>query len=135
MKFEKTYELSATGHLYVGDDVVRINTDIDICKYYQWFINKEYFHTVKTQLPKHKAHITIVNPKIHGVRPIEKVKHLDGIPVKFAYSLDIHRSPRNFWLPAYSELGDEIKRILGIVESKNYWGLHLTICNTKFCSK
>lgn len=135
MKFEKSYELSAEGQIYIGIDTIRINTDMDICQYYKWFIDKFYHYTIKTQFPKHKAHITVVNPKIYGVHSLESLKHLHGERVRFYYSVDVYRSPRNFWIPVKCDIADDIKKSLGIIDAENYYGLHLTICNTKFETK
>lgn len=123
--------INAKGKIQI-DNGVRIITNIDICKYYQWFINKYHYNTVKSQLPKYKAHITVINPKIHNIDNFEKVLDYNEKDVEFQYNVDMHISKVNFWLPVKCDIEKEIKNKLNIVDNERYWGLHLTIANNKF---
>jgi hypothetical protein len=127
---------NATGKIEVNNGV-RIVTDKDLCKYYQWFIFREY--NVKTQLPAHGAHITIVNPKIHKHEDLNLVIDYHGREVEFFYDPEkLYISPVNYWLPAQCSIDHEIKWLLAVENNYSarndikYWGLHLTIANTKF---
>lgn len=120
------------GHIEVKDGV-RIVTNWDLCRYYQWLINKHFYNTVKTQLPKHGSHITVCNPKIHKVSDFSKVKYLHGKPVDFLIFPDkLYQSRVNFWIPAKcDEVERLIKDTLNIKDDANYWGLHITVCTKK----
>ena len=127
------FNMKGLGTIHVSPKGVRINTSLDICSYYQWHIRKAFYNTVKTQLPKYKAHITIANPNIHKNCDFNTVKGLNGKKVTFEYNpQEIFRSRKNFWIPVKFDLEKEIKNLLKIVDSPNYLGLHLTICNMKF---
>jgi len=125
--------IKGNGTIAVSNKGVRINTHIDVCKYYQWHITKYHYNTVKTQLPKYKAHITIVNPDIHKICDFKAVAHLNGRKVEFEYDPErMFRSRVNFWMPVKFDLEKEIKQILSIKDGKKYLGLHITVCNMKF---
>ena len=130
--------LNAKGRIEVNDGV-RIVTNVDINKYYQWLISCAYYKTIKTQIPKHKGHITIVNPKIHKYADLKLVQKYHGRKVNFVYNPEeLYISRVNFWVPAKAEIEHEIKWLLGVENvysarnDINYWGLHLTLVNTKF---
>ena len=115
------------------DNGVRIVTNVDICKYYSWHINKAFWNTIKSQIPKHRGHVTILNPKIHKITDFSSALKYHNKPVDFMYSPeDIYISKVNFWFPAKSNIEQEIKDLFEVVDAPNYWGLHLTIANTKF---
>lgn len=110
----------------------RLITSEDFILYYQWLIKKQFPWT-KIQSPKYKSHITLVNPSIHGNLDLSKIFHLQGVICDVQYSVEMYRSPRNFWLPVLiPDIYHEIKDILNFQESKNWLGLHITIANTKF---
>jgi hypothetical protein len=124
--------LSCSGKIEV-DNGVRIVTDVDICQYYRWFIKKEFWETVKTQIPKHKGHITIVNPKIHNVTDFSSVQDYHNREVLFDICPEqMYMSKVNFWIPARAAIEHEIKWLCAAKDKENYWGLHLTVANKKF---
>lgn len=124
--------LSCSGRIEV-DNGVRIVTDVDICKYYQWFIKREFWNTVKTQLPAHGGHITIVNPKIHNVTDFNDVLEYHGREVSFDICPEqLYISKVNFWIPARAAVEHEIKYLCAAQDKSDFWGLHLTVCNRKF---
>jgi hypothetical protein len=123
--------LKAEGTVFLMGDAIRIKTAIDFCEYYRWHIHKHFYETFRATLPRHDAHITIINPKIHGQLDFAPVRKYHGRKVIFEYSIDIHISRVNFWMPVVCPVAQEIKDILGIVEPPTWWGEHITICNRK----
>jgi hypothetical protein len=122
---------------FFPDGSVKIMTDQGIVDYYKNRIERAHWG-LKTQSGKYRSHITIVSPKLHkgvNVSPIKK--KWDGKTVKFTYDPYPHMGGNpskgfiNFWLKVECPEIDEIKKTLNIVESKNFIGSHLTICNTK----
>lgn len=112
---------------------IRIVFDLDLILYYNKLIEYHYYRTVKTQLPMHGAHITIVNPKIHGITDFRKYKRLEGTPVKFLYfPEDMYVSKCNWWIPVKSKFADNLKRSIHIYDKPGYLGLHMTVANRKF---
>lgn len=121
----------AKGRIEVNNGV-RLVTRLDFCAYYRWLIGRN-MPWVRTQVPMHGAHITICNPKIHKITDYRNVNDLHGKTYFFEYyPEELYRSPKNFWIPANTDAYDVVKSRLGFVESKNWWGLHLTVCNMKF---
>lgn len=125
------------GKVFVGrDGSVKLICDSGIIQYYKYVIEKANLG-LKTQLPKHGAHISIVLPTKHSgidVKPFDKYK---GVRVSFKYDSDIQfgKSSRGFssyWLKVESRFVDSLKKRHHIVDSPTYRGLHLTICNTKY---
>ena len=115
------------------DRGLRLIVNHDFIAYYKWLIEKYNYNTEKLQFPMHGSHITLINPKIHkGFSYAPAIPYV-GRNIAFTYNpFDIYESKVNFWLPVKCELGEELKRKCGIIESKNYLGNHLTICNRKF---
>ena len=115
---------------------LRIKVNLDFCRYYMWLVTKYHYNTQKYQLPMHGAHVTILNPKIHGKKKqidFNKLKPFDGKTVEFeVYPKDAYVSKVNVWLPVKCDFADKLKKALGIVEDRNWWGSHITICNKKF---
>lgn len=122
--------LKATGKIQIKDGV-RVMLSDDFCRYYQWFITRQ-FPWIKTQLPAHRSHCTLVNPKLHKVFDFSSVRHYSGQTVEVFYSLDSIKSPKNFWFPAKCDAYWEMRKILNFQETSNWLGLHLVVCNTKF---
>lgn len=122
------------GHIEV-DNGVRIKTNWDLCRYYQWHINKYFYNTIKTQLPRHGGHSTLINPNIHKITDFSPVKHLHGQVAEFIiFPEKLYQSRVNFWIPAEIPIEKEIKQLLNVKDNSNYWGAHFTICNVKFNS-
>lgn len=114
------------------DDGIRIVSRLDICRYYQWLIHKDRWDTIQTQRPKHNAHITLVNPKIHGKIDYEKVKAFKGQRVEYFYDPEnMYISRVNYWMPVKADVEKQIKWLLRIDDGPKYWGLHLTVANLK----
>lgn len=122
------------GHGYIQvKDGIRIIADLDLIRYYHRLIDYHQYHTQRLQLPTHGAHITIVNPKIHKNIFINDALQHHGKRVTFEYFPErMYKSPKNFWIPVSSKYADKIKKQLGVDDGKNYWGLHMTVANTKF---
>jgi hypothetical protein len=122
------------GHGYIQvKDGVRIIADLDLIRYYHKLIDYHQYKTQKLQLPSHGAHITIINPKIHKNIDIKKALHHHGRNVTFTYFPEkMYKSPKNFWIPVSSKVADKLKTELGVDDGKNFWGLHMTVANTKF---
>ncbi len=112
------------------DNGVRVVTDADFCRYYQKLIWN--WNHKRTQLPAFGAHVTIYNPKIHGEHDLAPALYLNGLEVTFWYHLWIIQSPRNYFVPVNFPQYHEIRWQIGFQETKDWWGRHLTICNTKF---
>ena len=125
-------KLKGTGRIEVNNGV-RIVMDFDICRYYSWFIKKEFWNTIKTQIPKHGGHLTLVNPKIHKITDFSKVMKYNNRKEEFDYEPErLYISKVNFWIPANVPIGTEIKDLLGVVEGPNWYGDHITVANRKF---
>ena len=121
------------GHIEVTDSGVRIVTGWDLCRYYQWFINKEFWNTIKTQLPKFGSHVTIISKAIFKNADFTPVKHLHGKRVEFIiFPERLYQSRVNFWIPVEAPIEREIKDLCGIKDDKNFFGLHCTVANRKF---
>jgi len=125
--------IKGTGRIEI-DNGIRIITNVDICKYYSWFIKKEFWNTIKTQIPKHQGHISIILPKIYGISDFSKALKYKNRKVEFAYDPEnMYISKVNFWLPAQCYIEKEIKDLFGIKDDPDkYWGLHLVVANKKF---
>ena len=124
--------IKTTGKIEVNNGV-RIILHDDFVRYYQWLINKYHYNTVKTQLPKHRAHITVVNPKIHKNVDFNKAKKYIGKVVDVTFDPEeMYISKVNYWIPVKCEFADKLKKELGVNDGANYYGLHATICNKKF---
>lgn len=115
------------------DNGVRIKTSTDFCFYYKKLIEKAR-PGIRVQIPKHKAHVTLYNPKLHGKKDLALVKHLHGKQVGFTYNPEkVFISKVNFWFPVWDcATYKEIKSILRFRETKEWRGLHITVCNKKF---
>lgn len=125
------------GHGYIQvKDGVRIIADLDLIRYYHRLIDYYNYRTERLQLPAHGAHITIVNPKLHRGVLFNSALQYHGKRVTFNYFPEkAYISNVNYWIPVTCKFADELKNKLGVDDGKNYWGLHLTICNKKFDSK
>jgi len=122
----------ATGKLEVNNGL-RIVCDYDFIRYYKWLIEKAFWNTQRLQLPAHGSHITLLNPKIHKGFTYAPALPYIGKDIEFIYDPStIYESKVNFWLPVKCEFAEQLKNKCGVYEGKNYWGLHLTICNRKF---
>jgi len=121
----------ASGYIQVNDGV-RIIASHDTIRYYHRLVDEYFFHCNKFQLPAHGAHVTVVNPKIHKVNWAKARKYIGKVVEFDVYPEDAHISAVNVWLPVRCDFADNLKRELGVDDGRNYWGLHLTICNKKF---
>lgn len=113
-------------------DGVRILANLDLIRYYHRLIDFYNYRTEKLQLPSHGAHITLINPKIHRVN-WELARKFHGRTVEFEYDpTKIHESRVNYWIPVTCEYGEALKKVIGVRDGPNYWGLHCTVANRKF---
>lgn len=111
---------------------IRVIGDLDLIRYYHRLIDFHNYRTEKLQLPAHGCHVTLVNPTLHKVK-WEDAKKYHGRIVEFTcYPEKTYESRVNYWIPVECEYGDALKKLLGVDDGPNYWGLHLTVCNRKF---
>lgn len=89
--------------------------------------------------PKHKAHISVILPRIHGREITEKSKKFAGQSVDVCYSGDIKRGGGkiinerifvNYWMPVNCQYATQIKNELNVKE-EDFLGFHITIANNK----
>lgn len=124
--------LNATGKIEI-DNGLRIITDVDFCKYYLTLFHWSIWKTKKYQLPAHKAHITVYNPKIHGQILLDEFTDLVGQTIEFSYDCNLYISPVNVWAPVKCPWADEFRNKLGIpITYFEETSLHLTIGNIKY---
>jgi hypothetical protein len=105
-----------------------VDTDLELIKYYRWWIKKERFVWVNT--PMHGAHITVVAGKYEDVSSHPRWKAYDNQPITFQYSPIVECEESYWWLTVYCERLSEIRRELGLSDLPK-WQFHLTIGNTK----
>lgn len=123
--------LPCSGSVEINNGV-RIVTDIDFCKYYKYLVEQAFYKTIKYQLPAYLAHITIINPKIHGPQIYAPIMDLEGKRIDFEYNNDLFVSRVNVWAFVRCKWADKLKNKLRIPVSDRDWGLHLTIGNLKY---
>lgn len=129
--------LKAKGKFKVRKDTIRVILDPDFCRYYKWLFDRAHYFTIKTQTPKHGAHINIVSDKLHAGTNCEKYLHLDGKDVWFEYDIGgnyggFNKGFLNFWLDAHNEDLVDIAKDLGVLKPKEGFApFHITILNTK----
>jgi hypothetical protein len=90
----------------------------------------------KMQLPKHFAHIGVINPKFHKDIDCKKFMHLNDKRVDFYYDNEgnyggFTKGFRNFWLDVWCDDAHTILDFFGIPEQRNFCRAHLTIANNK----
>ena len=111
----------------------RIVVDLndDFVKYYQWFLQREFWWMVDG--PLHGSHITIASTKFHAdVNWAWACKQYHRKIVEFEYDEDIiiggwTKGFKMFYLKVYSEGIETIKRDIGVREKDTYRGLHCTL--------
>lgn len=121
----------AYGHLQI-DNGVRIIAPFDFVLYYQKLYSMSTWNTVKSQLPKHKAHISIYLPDIHG-RNVDTsvITHMKGKKIYFEYNpVDFTVTRKNVWMSVKCDEAEAIKKQLKIVD-RNFLGYHMVVCNFK----
>lgn len=121
----------SSGILQISNGV-RIIANYDLCRYYKQLFEYSNWNTVKSQLPKHGAHISIYLPDIHGKNiDISPIKHLAGTRIAFKYDPSkITITKKNIWMAVECTDAMKIKNMLKIVD-KNFWGFHLVVSNFK----
>lgn len=124
--------INASGVIKVERDKQRIvvETSPDIINYYHWHIAKTYW--IRLQRPLHNAHITISNKKHHKDVNWQRAEYYDGERVDFQYDPYVIQGGYTkgfimFYLKVYSEVLDNMKKELNIVENASWKGHHLTI--------
>lgn len=132
--------IKVSGVIIIEKDRVSIDLSYDLCRYYLWHIKKATYNTLPLFTPRHGSHISVVLPTIHGKYIKEdlrkKLSRWQGKKVDVRYSLDILTGGKskgftNFWTRVECEEIERIKYLLGIKESDNYKGAHITFCSTK----
>jgi len=104
--------------------IVLIN-DPDFCAYYSWFIKKRY--NLELQRPLRGVHFTVINDKVSDNKKYQyaKEKYNNRI-INLEYSVDPRIKNKNWWVGVKSDDAEKIRLAAGL-ESKPYWGFHLTI--------
>jgi hypothetical protein len=130
------YWLQSYGTLIIKDGTIRLVTGYDFIHYYKTFVDKHF--KMFTHTPAHGSHITIHNPKLHGVLDETKSKFLwnyyKGKQISFEYNPDIQVGGLttgrflNFYMLVRCMEIENICKHLGTNQHKN---LHITISNTK----
>jgi hypothetical protein len=129
--------VQVSGKFQIQEGFLRVIMHSDICRYYQWLYHKDIWNTLKTQIPKHGAHVNIVSPRIHRGINLAPVAHLQGQRINFQLDIEgnfggFTKGFKNFWLPVISPEIDEIADELGVPPKQGrYSRFHLTIFNTK----
>jgi hypothetical protein len=130
--------LKANGKIIIGkDNFIRIITNLDFCKYYRWLFTRYHYFTIKSNLPKHHAHINIFSPKIYPDIKIDKALSYHDKNVTFEYDFTgnyggFTKGFLNFWMDVKCKEADEIYKLLDIPEKDGKFNrFHLTILNTK----
>jgi hypothetical protein len=133
-------------HFYF-DNGLKIKVDFDLLRYYMWHLYRNV-DSIGLNYPKHKAHISVILPRIHGKEAVEKSKKYAGQPVDLCYSGDIKQGGswfKNYWLPVECDQAEQVKKELGVKENtiwrmllhhlhikhKPFLGYHATIASTK----
>lgn len=127
--------LSASGKFVVTPGDCRVVVTKDFCEYYKKLILFEGIENPKDfQTPKHGAHITIVSAKIHGFRNTSKVSTFSGATIPFSYSVNVKKGGKQFttyYVDVDCPFANIVKKILGVVDSPGFLGLHICIMNNK----
>ena len=82
---------------------------------------------------KYFTYFNVVDTRFHNVN-LDPIRKYNGEIVEFVYDLHIRRGGRaftNYWMQVECPFAEKIKKELNIVDSENYLGLHITICNNK----
>ncbi len=119
------------GRLEINNGV-RILMNLDFVLYYQKLFGYYTYNTVRNQIPKHKSHISIYLPDIHGKHiKTDCIKYLAGKNIEFSYDpTNIFITKKNVWMVVDCYEAHIIKDKLGIID-RNFKGFHLTILNFK----
>lgn len=125
--------IKASGKIYVDVKQKRVVVNIshDFVRYYQYFIQKQYWMCV--DLPMHGTHITISNGKLHkNVNWAWAYKKYHGKTLDFTYNPDIIIGGRRkgfhmFYMMVESDMIDHIKNDIGVKELDTFRGSHITI--------
>lgn len=141
MKISSKKWINASGKLVVAKDSIRVVLDSDFCAFYSFLYKKFVWNTVKTNLPRHGAHINIVSEKIHKNVDCSRFLKRNGEIVKFSYNVEgnfggFSKGFKNFWFDVESKKMSDIADDLGIFQKKSdivagFARFHITIFNTK----
>lgn len=128
--------LKSKGRLQLKDDTIRLVTSYDFVRYYKSFIDKHF--KIFSNTPQHSSHITLWNPKIHGICDKKKwdylLKNRNHEEIEFEYDIDIQhkfRYGRNFHTFFVIVKSSELTNLCLFLGNEQYKKLHLTIANTK----
>lgn len=112
----------------------RIYTTLDegIIDYYTWFLNREYH--IQIDRPLYGGHITVYNTNLYKFE-IDWRKAFRGynnMIIEYSYDAYIKRGGGTkgfdlFYMNIVSPEITRMKRELGIVDTENFKGLHITI--------
>lgn len=99
--------------------------DIDLCKYYCWFVKKRY--NLELQLPQRGLHFTIVNDKVSDERKyLHAKKNYNGETITIKYYHTVRTDNIHWWVRAECKQAEEIRKACGLPQNP-YWGFHLSI--------
>lgn len=111
---------------------------VEVCRefgrYYTWFITKEFWMNIHP--PAWGWHITLTNPKLSHTVNWKKAVKLNNYPITFKFDEYMRMGGQskgftNFYFKVHSKEIEDIKQHIGVVESDDYRGMHITIGNTK----
>jgi hypothetical protein len=130
--------IKSCGILKLDENNLRVISHPDICNYYKFLFKKYSYNTIKVQTPKHGAHITIVNEKIHGIINLNKIKSFLNTNIDYEYNIkgifnnQSEKNFKNYFLKVRSKQLNLIMEILKLNnDNDKFLGLHLTILNRK----
>ena len=99
--------------------------NIDFCLYYSWFIRKRY--NLDLQMPLRGLHFTVINDRISTIEKYKYTKSkFNNTIIKLKYSINPKTDDYHWWLDVESNDAEMVRKTAGL-DSKPYWGFHLTI--------
>ncbi len=101
--------------------------DDDSDDYYSWFIRKRY--NLHLNKPMRGFHFTVINDKITTLTEEEiqeRKKLFQGSEISIKYSTDIRTNGEHWWLKAFSEDAQNIRRAFDLSPDP-FWSFHLTV--------
>lgn len=134
---------TATGNIIVNPNnkemLVMFNADLG--RYYNWFVCKNEW--ISLHPPLHGIHLTFTNKKLNNNQFMDwnKARSYNNKKITIEYDVDLREGGsaqkgfRNFYLKVNDKQIEDIKNDVGIIETSNYYGAHITIGSTKGTEK
>jgi len=118
--------LKASGTIsYYDSGWIVVYASRDLMKYYRKLGELEHL-----SIPKHGAHITIVNGGKEDPRGSPAWRKYEEQEITFEYSIDVGYEDGFWWLTIRSEELHNIREELGLARDL-YWPLHITLANNR----